>query len=176
MKLGALFDLLQPWYLQIKFIHVMSAAVWAFSTAVAYRDYIVPVFLKWQAGGADAALVERRNWVMERFDHGAQLEHVAFPLLVLSGGLMAWLGAQSFDEVTWLTVKLTIVALVFVPMEIVDYYISHFGGNKARIRRSGDMAAYERMMGFHWLFFRVSTPLVIAFVPMIFYLAVVKPF
>lgn len=28
--------LLQPWYLQIKFIHLLFVMIWSFSTAVAY--------------------------------------------------------------------------------------------------------------------------------------------
>lgn len=38
-------------------------------------------------------------------------------------------------------------------MEAVDYYISHMGGNKRRIRHSGDMQRYEAMTLFHWGFF-----------------------
>ena len=31
------------------------------------------------------------------------------------------------------------------------------------------------MTVFHWKFFRVSTPLIVVFVPLVFYLAVTKP-
>lgn len=174
--MDALTDFLAPWYLQLKFLHVISAAVWAFSTAVAYRDYVAPAFRSWQRHPDDETRIARRDDAMERFDSGAVLEHTAFPLLIITGLCMFIAGGWSLDGFTWLSVKLTIVSLVFIPMEVVDYYISHFGGQKARIRKTGDMARYESMIRFHWLFFRVSTPLVVIFIPTIYYLAIVKPF
>jgi hypothetical protein len=168
-------NLLQPWYLQIKFVHLLMAAMWAFSTAVAYRNYIVPAFRAWQREPHNAAVTTRRNDFMERFDRGVILEHVAFPVLLLSGLLMVWLAGWSWREVNWLGVKLGVVLIVFVPMEIIDYYISHFGGNKSKIRASGNAQRYEAMIRFHWQFFRVTTPLIVVFVPLVFYLAVTKP-
>jgi hypothetical protein len=73
-------------------------------------------------------------------------------------------------------VKLVVVVGIFLPMEIVDYWLCHFGGNKYRIRLTGDLERYERVVGLHWLFLRITTPLVIVFVPLVIYLVVVKPF
>ena len=173
--LEALHGALLPYYLQIKFVHLFMVAMWAFSTAVAYRNYIVPVFRAWQAAPDDADRVAARNLAMERFDKGAVLEHVAFPLVLISGLLMVWLAGWPWQELNWLAVKLAIIGIIFVPMEAVDYYISHGGGNKRRIRHSGDMERYEAMTVFHWGFFRVTTPLVVIFIPLLFYLAVTKP-
>jgi hypothetical protein len=72
-------------------------------------------------------------------------------------------------------VKLLLVTGVFVPMEIVDYWLSHFGGSKRQWREKGDHARHEKLMQWHWVFFRISTPLVAIFIPLIIYLAVVKP-
>jgi hypothetical protein len=74
------------------------------------------------------------------------------------------------------TVKLWLGVLVFLPMEIVDVYLSHLGGNKAAIRASGDTARYERFMDLHWLFFRVTEPIIVIVVPIVVFLAVAKPF
>lgn len=142
---------------------------------MAYLYYIAPAFRRWERNPGDAATIARRNELMERFDRGAILEHVAFPLLLASGVLMVWLAGWSWREVNWLSVKLGIVLLVFMPMEIIDYYISHFGGNKRSIRHSGNTERYEAMTRFHWRFFRVTTPLVMILVPVLFYLAVAKP-
>ncbi|MDO8290152.1 MAG: hypothetical protein Q7T44_13130 [Parvibaculum sp.] len=169
-------QILAPWYMQIKFLHVISVAMWSFSTAVAYRDYIVPAFKSVEHNPNDETRIARRNDFMERFDSGVVLEHVAFPLIVITGLIMLIAGGWSFEGFTWLTLKLWIVVLVFVPMEVVDYYISHFGGQKLRIRRTGDMARYERYMQIHWLFFKISTPFIIIFIPLTYYLAIVKPF
>lgn len=156
-------------------IHLLAVALWSFSTAVAYIYYVAPAFRAWERHPRDAGALARRNEFMERFDRGAIIEHVAFPLLLATGVLLVWLAGWSWREVNWLGVKLGIVLLVFVPMEIIDYYISHFGGNKRRIRHSGNPERYEAMTRFHWLFFRVSTPLVMIFVPILFYFAVAKP-
>ena len=150
-------------------------AMWSFSTAVAFNNYILPAFRAWRRNPEDEELIAVRNDFMERFDHGAILEHVAFPLVLLTGITMAWLASWPWQEMNWLGLKLLIILVIFLPMELVDYYISHLGGNKARIRRSGDEVRYERMIRFHWQFFRVTTPLVIVFIPAIFYLAVTKP-
>ncbi len=164
-----------PWYLQVKFIHLFTVAMWSFSTAVAYRNFIIPAFRAWQQEPDNGAAIARRNEFMERFDKGAILEHIAFPLVLLSGLLMVWLAGWSWQGLNWLSLKLGIVLLMFVPMEIIDYYISHLGGNKKKIRATGDTARYEAMTRFHWQFFRVTTPLIIVFVPLLFYLAVTKP-
>jgi uncharacterized membrane protein len=165
-----------PWYLQVKFIHLLMVAMWSFSTAVAYRNYIVPTFRHWLRNPDNAEAIARRNECMERFDRGAQLEHFAFPVVLITGLLMVWLAGWPWHQVSWLSVKLGIILLVFLPMEVVDYYLSHFGGNKEKIRARGDSQRYETMTRYHWQFFRVTTPLVVVFVPLVFYLAVTKPF
>jgi hypothetical protein len=164
-----------PWYLQVKFIHLFMVAMWSFSTAVAYRNYIIPAFRAWLREPDNTAAIARRNEFMERFDRGAILEHIAFPVVLLSGVLMVWLAGWSWREVNWLSVKLGIVLVIFLPVEIIDYYISHLGGNKQKIRATGNMLRHEAMTRFHWQFFQVSTPLIIVFVPLVFYLAVTKP-
>lgn len=175
MDLEELRAVFTPYYLELKTLHLLAVGMWSFSTAVAYRDYIVPAFVAWRRNPDNPSLVARRDDAMERFDRGAQLEHWAFPLVLISGLLMVWLAGWSVHDVNWLTVKLALVALVFIPMEILDYYLSHFGGNKARIRATGDTRRYEAMMAFHWQFFRVSTPLVVTLIPLAYYLAVSKP-
>ena len=164
-----------PLYLQLKFVHLLMVAMWSFSTAVAYRNFIVPVFRAWQREPDNQAAIDRRNDFIERFDRGVILEHIAFPLVLVTGLLMVWLAGWSWHEVNWLTMKLAIVLVIVLPVEIIDYYLSHFGGNKRTLRRAGDTARYNAMISFHWRFFRVTTPLIIVFVPLLFYLAVTKP-
>ncbi len=130
-----------PWYLQVKFIHLFTVAMWSFSTAVAYRNFIVPAFRAWQREPDNGAAIARRNEFMERFDQGAVLEHVAFPLVLLSGLLMVWLAGWSWQGLNWLSLKLGIVLIIFVPVEIIDYYISHLGGNKTENSRHGQHCA-----------------------------------
>ena len=167
---------LSPYYLELKTLHLLAAGMWAFSTAVAFRNYLVPAFRAWFREPDNPAYIERRNDAMERFDRGAELEHWAFPLLLITGVCLVWLGGWNTTEVSWLTAKLALVLLVFFPMEAMDYYLSHFGGNKQKIRASGDMQRYEASIGLHWKFFLVTTPLVVTLIPLTYYLAVTKPF
>jgi hypothetical protein len=174
-RLEELRAMFQPFYLYFKAIHLFTVAMWAFSTVVAYRNYILPTFIAWERNPEDQGAIANRNLAIERFDKGAVLEHIAFPLVLLTGIIMVWLAGWPWLQLNWLGLKLLIIAVVFVPMEVVDYYISHGGGNKRRIRHSGDMQRYEHMIGYHWRFFRVTTPQVVIIVPLLFLLAVTKP-
>jgi uncharacterized membrane protein len=174
--LDELRPLLAPYYLWIKALHVLAAMVWAGSTAVAYAFYLKPAFLRVQRRPDDAAARAERDRLMERFDRGVVLEHLAFPVLVLTALVLLWLAHVDLMRVSWATVKLGLGALVFLPMEIADVYLSHLGGNKAAIRASGDRARYERFMDLHWLFFRITEPIIVIFVPIAVFLAVAKPF
>jgi hypothetical protein len=109
-------------------------------------------------------------------DRGAAIEHVAFAILVVTAGVLLWLGRVDLGRVSFVTAKLWIGILVILPMEAIDIHLSHLGGNKARIRRSGDPELYERTMARHWLFFRVTEPLVQLLIPLMFVLAIMKPF
>ena len=171
-----LLDFLRNHYLDLKFLHLFFVAMWSFSTVVAYMYYVVPAFRAAEKNPDDAERIAQRNWAMERFDRGVILEHIAFPVVLVTGLLLGWAAGWNIDAWTWFSAKMLIVALIFIPLEIVDYYVSHFGGNKERIRNTGNMARYESMMGFHWAFFRFSAVFIGIFIPLTFFLAVTKPF
>ncbi len=111
---------------------------------------------------------------MEQFDKGAALEHIAFPIVLVTGGLIVWLAGWGMES-HWLVIKLALVVLVFGPIELFDYRLSHFGGSKKQWRLKGDMKRHEKLMRWHWRFFQISTPLVIIVIPIIIFLAVTKP-
>ncbi|TNC83955.1 MAG: hypothetical protein CSH49_20080 [Alcanivorax sp.] len=167
-------EYLGPHYLIIKFVHVFAVMAWSWSTAVAYTSYLKPAYIKWRKNPADPILLQRRDWAFEQFDRGAVIEHTAFPVLVISGGLLFALGGWDIGF-HWLMLKLSIVVLIFFPIEIADYWLSHMGGNKYRIRASGDAEKYQRYIQHHWHFFRITTPLITLFMPMVIFLAIVKP-
>ena len=171
----AIRETLGPWYIYIKFVHVLAVMIWGWSTMVGFGWYLRPMYIKWLHNRDDPVARERRNWAMEHFDSGVIAEHVAFPIVILTGLIMFVVGDWQLG-MNWLTFKLALVFGIFVPMETVDYYLSHFGGNKAKIRKTGDMERYERMIQIHWKFFIVTTPLVALFIPTIIFLAIVKPF
>jgi len=166
---------LGPYYQYIKFIHLYFVMMWLWSATVGFMFYLLPVFKAWRRNPEDEGLRTMRNWVMDRFDHGVIYEHVAFPMILLTGPLL-WIVGGWNPASGWFVMKLLIVFGVFLPVEIADYYLSHFGGNKKRLRKAGDEAAYERGIQRHWLFFVVTSPPVVVFGFMIVFLAVIKPF
>ena len=172
--LDATREALAPYYLYIKFIHLFFVMIWSWSTAVAYTWYVKGAFQRWEKNPSDPQLVQRRNWAIEQFDKGVVLEHIAFPVILFTGPLLYWIGPWNLSF-TWLLAKLSIVVLIFIPIEICDYHLSHFGGNKERLRKRGLMERYEKSIRQHWMFLKVTTPLIIIFMPTVIFLAVTKP-
>jgi uncharacterized membrane protein len=169
-------EFMLPYYLYVKFVHLFFVMIWSWSTSVAYTWYVKGAFLRWQKNPNDVQAIERRNYAQEQFDKGAVLEHVAFPIVMLTGPLLYWLGGWQMMEAKWLLIKLLVVTFIFLPMEAIDYWLAHFGGNKEKLRKRGLMEKYEQSMRWHWLFLRVSTPIIVIFMPLVIFLAVVKPF
>ncbi len=165
---------LTPYYLHIKFVHVFFVMIWGWSTAVAYTWYVRGAFLRWQRNPTDETAIRRRNWVIEQFDKGVVLEHIAFPIILITGPLLYALGPWNLTF-TWLALKLAIVIFIFVPMEIIDYWLSHFGGNKLRLKARQEHERYEHYVQLHWRFLKASTPIVSIFVPLVIFLAITKP-
>lgn len=173
--LNLLRETLLPYYLYVKAAHLFFVAMWMWSTAAAYAYYLVPVFKAWRRNPDDPEVVAMRNWAIERFDQGATYEHIAFPMILLTGPIMYFLAGWSTGA-GWLALKLLIVLGIFLPIEILDYHLSHLGGNKRNVRRLNDPVAYETAIHRHWLFLVLSSPLVMVFILAVVVLAVVKPF
>lgn len=165
---------LAPYYLYIKFTHLFFVMIWSWSTAVAYNWYVKTAFLRWERHPNDPQVIQQRNYAIEQFDKGVIFEHIAFPVILVTGPLLWLISGFSLDN-AWLLLKLLIVVFVFVPMEIFDYHLSHFGGNKTRLRLRGESDKYELAINQHWLFLKISTPLIVTFMPLAIFLAVVKP-
>lgn len=170
---------LGPHYAKVKFFHLLFAMIWLWSTAVAYINYVVPVLLHWFNDPDDPELLRKRNEVLERFDQGVALEHIAFPLLLISGLTLLLIGGWGAHNY-WLVIKLSIVILIFLPLEIFDYWLSHFGGNKkkARLHEGCDAlqsARYEQLTQTHLWFLTITTPLIATGGVFVVYLATVKP-
>jgi uncharacterized membrane protein len=167
---------LAPVYAWLKALHVLAVMAWAWSTAVAYVYFVKPAYRRVQRRPDDDAARAERDRFMELFDRGVIIEHVAFPIILATGLLLLWLSGFTVLAWSWLLAKLLLVALVFVPMEIVDWYLAHGPGNKRRLRRAGQSERYARMMERHWLFFRVTEPVVMVLIPLAIVLAIAKPF
>src|SRR3546814_940342 len=108
MIMDALRQWLSPWYLEIKFVHLAAVMAWLWSTSVAYVHYLLPAFHAWRRNPDDEGVIALRDWVMDRFDRGAVIEHIAFPIVMISGPLLYWVGGWD-SSATWLMIKLLIV-------------------------------------------------------------------
>ena len=166
---------LGPYYFYVKFVHLFFVMIWLWSTAVGFVHYLMPVFKAWRRSPDDEEIKALRNWTMDRFDHGVRYEHVAFPVILITGPLLWILGGWN-PASGWIVLKLLIVLGIFLPIECFDYYLSHFGGNKLRLRESGDEDAYERGVQRHWMFLLVTSPPIVVFGFVVVFLAVTKPF
>ncbi len=165
-----------PWYPYIKALHVVSVAIWSFSTMVAWAFYLKPALVSARRHPDDPARRARRDDRMDRFDRGAAIEHVAFPVMVITALVMLWMNRVDLARWSFLTAKILVGVLIIVPMEAADIYLSHLGGNKARVRATGDDARYEQVMEWHWWFLRITEPLVLILIPTMFVIAIAKPF
>lgn len=172
--LEAIRTTLAPWYLYLKFMHLLMVMIWGWSTMVGYVWYVCSSYLKSKRNPEDVELKRRADWALEQFDRGVVLEHIAFLLTLVTGLLLFVTGGWTIES-SWLSFKFLIIGVIFIPMETLDIWLSHFGGNKYRIRMQGDPEKYERMVRFHWKFFEIVTPLVFIFIPVLIFLAVVKP-
>lgn len=163
-----------PWYMHIKLVHLLAVMVWMWSAAAAYAFYLVPAFKAWRRNPQDPQVRALRDWTLERFDQVVIYEHIAFPIVLVTGPLLYYVGGFT-TSFAWLSLKLLIVVGIFIPLEILDYYLTHFGGNKRRVRETGDKVAYELAVQRHWLFLLLSSPVVMVFGTLVVVLVVLKP-
>ncbi len=176
--LETLQGVLAPYYLYIKLVHVPFSMLWLFSVLLGFSYMLLPVMRAWRRSDCDPGLTVMRNWVFERFDQGVAVEHFAFPIVLISGLLLLVAGGWG-PESGWLVLKISIVVAIALPIEIADYYISHFGGNKRYLRDKSDppdWGAYETALHRHWWFLLTTTPMIVVIILSIPTLAIVKPF
>ena len=174
--MDALRALLLPWYPYLKAVHVVAAALWSFSTAVAWVYYLNPALRAAREHPEDAAARARQDEFLRRFDRGAAVEHWAFAILVATALLLFWVGGFEHMRWSYVTALVAVGVVVILPMEAIDIYLSHLGGSLARQRRDADPARIARLTEQHRLFLRVTEPIVMLLVPALFVIAIAKPF
>ena len=119
-------------------------------------------------------LQRRLIWAYEQFDKTVVLEHIAFPVVLITGLLMFFMAGWSIDS-QWLLIKLVIVIGFFIPLEILDVWISHVLGPRISKHRESDVDGWNQGRALHWKFLKIVSPWVGITIPLVIFLTVVKP-
>jgi uncharacterized membrane protein len=164
---------LAPWYLHIKFLHVFCVGIWSFSAVGAFW-FVYVASRDRRAARGNEELLRRDEWVRWHFNNVVFLEHVAFPLVLLTGGLLFASVSWSLSA-GWLALKLAIVLGLFVPMEILDTWLSHFHVPRAMRNKESQPERFKRALRRQDTFLKYSSWLVLLLVPSVLFLALVKP-
>lgn len=167
-------DILAPYYLYFKFVHVFFVLMWTMSAVGAYIFYLRTTIYEFEKTPQDKELERRLVWAYEQFDKTVVLEHIAFPVVLITGLLMFFGSGWSLDN-SWMLVKLCIIAVIFIPMEILDIWISHVLGPRISRNRGSDPDSWDEGRALHWKFLQATSPVVRLTVPAVVFLAVVKP-
>lgn len=167
---------LSPFFLQIKFVHLLSVMIWLWSASIAYSFLLVTAWKEWRKDPANRELRGRRDWVFFHYERGLVLEHSAMVVTLITGPLLIWLGDMDVLAMRWMLIKVVIVVIVLVPLEIMDSWLAHFGGNKRGLKEKGvSDEKFEEYMQLNWLFLKQSAPIAVLAILITLYLAVVKP-
>ena len=161
-------------YFFVKFIHVFFVMMWAMSAVGAYVFYLRATVYDLRDNPGDPKLQERLVWAYEQFDKTVILEHIAFPIVLVTGATMFVLGGWTLAS-HWLAVKLAIVVFIFIPMELLDIWISHVLGPRISRRRKTAPNEWDEGRALHLKFLQWMSPTVRITVPAVLLLAVAKP-
>ena len=122
-------DNLMVYYPYIKFIHLFSVMIWGMSAVGAYVYYFRTTLFEVKKDSQDMELQQGLIWAYEQFDKTVVLEHIAFLVALIIGLLMFVMAGWTTDN-SWMLVKLVIVVGFFIPLEVLDVWISHVLGPK----------------------------------------------
>jgi uncharacterized membrane protein len=122
-------DNLMVYYPYIKFIHLFSMMIWGMSAVGAYVYYFLSTLFEVKKDSQNMELQQGLIWAYEQFDKTVVLEHIAFPVALIIGLLMFVMAGWTTDN-SWILVNLVIVVGFFIPLEVLDVWISHVLGPK----------------------------------------------
>ena len=131
-------DNLMVYYPYIKFIHLFSMMIWGMSAVGAYVYYFRSTLFEVKKDTQNIELQRRLIWVYEQFDKTVVLEHIVFSLALITGLLMFVMAGWTTDN-SWMLVKLVIVVGFFIPLEVLDVWISHVLGPRILKNRESDV-------------------------------------
>jgi uncharacterized membrane protein len=168
---------LVAWRGWIRFVHVAAFLLWA-GPAMGASWFVYAAAWDRRKRAADAELLRRELWVRRQFNRVVAVEHLAFAALVVTGLMLAEAADWAYAGQAWWRWKLALVCLIFIPMEGADVVLSAWFGRAMKRGADGnaqDPARYARAARMQDLFLRATIPPVAIGIPVVLYLAVVKP-
>ena len=150
-------DNLMVYYPYIKFIHLFSMMIWGMSAVGAYVYYFRSTLFEVKKDPQNIELQRRLIWVYEQFDKTVVLEHIVFSLALITGLLMFVMAGWTTDN-SWMLVKLVIVVGFFIPLEVLDVWISHVLGPRISKNRESNVNSWHEGRALHWKFLKTVTP------------------
>lgn len=156
-------------YSLVKVMHIGAFMLWI---GPAMGSWLVLKYMQQQQGETSPATY----LVYRVFFATLVLEHLAFALLLATGGWMAysagWFGSP------WLWQKLLLVGAIVVPLELVDVYLGNWKVKQLVERRATgvDLSAQEQQLlqFYHGTFTKLALVLLPVTVLLIMHLAVSK--
>lgn len=161
----------RPW---LRFVHVAAFLVWA-GPAMGASWFVYAAAWARRRSGDDEELLRRERWVRRHFNFVVLAEHLGFAVLVVSGLMLAESTDWAYAGQRWFAWKLALVFLIFVPMELLDVVLSAWLQRVMTRDEPADAAAWARAARWQDLFMRATIPPVLIGIPIVLYLAVVKP-
>ena len=161
----------------VLFVHLAAVLLWA-GPAMGASWFVYAAAWERRRDEGDAELARRELWVRRQFNRVVALEHLAFAALIVSGLMLGESVDWAYAGQAWLTWKLALVLLIFIPMELLDVVLSAWFQKvmTADAEPGGDGASpVSRAARSQDLFLRATIPPVMLGIPIALYLAVVKP-
>ena len=167
-------DFISSNFYYIKFIHVFFAFLWGMAVPPAFMVYVGRAIRDYRADPTNAELERRMWWSWDQIDKLIVVEHVAWPVLLITGPLLFLASGWTLGS-TWIILKLAIIIIIYIPMEAYDIWFSHYYAAYAEARKEEDPEGYKKMRADQIKFFKIVSPIVRITIPLLWFLAIVKP-
>ncbi len=161
-------------FLYIKFIHVFFAFLWGMAVPPAFAVYVARAMKDSNADPENGELERRMWWSWDQIDKLIILEHIAWPILLITGPMMFLASGWSLTD-PWIVMKLSLIIVIYIPLEAYDIWFSHYYAARAEARKLEDPEGYKKMRADQLKFFKIVSPTIRITLPMIWFLAIVKP-
>jgi hypothetical protein len=173
---------LAAWRGVLRFVHVAAFVGWA-GPAMGASWFVYAAVWDRRKHPDDGERLRRELWVRRQFNRVVALEHLAFATLVVTGLMLSESVSWAHAGQAWLGWKLLIVFAIFVPMELVDVGLTAWfqrvmkpGAEEREAEADASGARVRaRAARVQDLFMRATIPPVMIGIPIVLYLAVVKP-